>query len=63
MITFEEYKETEEYTPGTVISQSKPAGYTVDAGQTFKVVVATAIGTDTDPNLCDEFDEMGNCVG
>jgi len=58
-----EYKETEEYTPGTVISQSKPVGYTVDAGQTFKVVIASAIGTDTDPNLCEEFDEMGNCVG
>lgn len=57
-----EYKETTEYDAGTILSQSKPEGYTVQAGQTFKIVVAAVPGGDEDPNLCDEFDDLGNCI-
>lgn len=35
-----EYVETEEYEPGTILYQSKPEGYTIVAGQSFKIKVA-----------------------
>lgn len=35
-----EYVETEEEEPGTILYQSKPEGYTIVAGQTFKIKVA-----------------------
>ena len=53
-----EYQETDEYEAGTIISQNKPEGYTVDAGQSFKVVVATRATDDSDDIICDE---LGNC--
>jgi len=55
-----EYQETTEYEDGTIISQSKPEGYTVQAGQSFKVVVAsTPSGNDSnEETFCDE---LGNC--
>ena len=53
-----EYEETTEYDAGTILSQSKPEGYTVQAGQAFKVVVAAAPTTDDESSICDE---LGNC--
>lgn len=53
-----EYKETTEYEAGTILSQSKPEGYTVDAGQSFKVEVAAFPSTDDGETICDE---LGNC--
>ena len=55
-----EYKETTEYEAGTIMSQSKPEGYTVDAGQSFKVVVASSTTSDNadGETICDE---LGNC--
>ena len=53
-----EYEETTEYDAGTILSQSKPEGYTVQAGQTFKVVVAAVPTGDEEGTICDE---LGNC--
>ena len=53
-----EYQETTEYEAGTILSQNKPEGYTVDAGQTFKVVVAASPTTNDGETICDE---LGNC--
>ena len=53
-----EYEETTEYDAGTILSQSKPEGYTVKAGQTFKVVVAAIPTSDEEGTICDE---LGNC--
>jgi len=48
-----EYIETSEYEAGTIFYQSKPEGYTIVAGQTFKIKVAQAIESDPDEGCND----------
>jgi len=48
-----EYIETSEYEAGTIFYQSRPEGYTIVAGQTFKIKVAQAIENDPDEG-CDD---------
>lgn len=42
-----EYVETNDYAPNTIYYQSKPKGYRVVAGQTFKIRVAKALEEET----------------
>ncbi|MDE5540171.1 MAG: Stk1 family PASTA domain-containing Ser/Thr kinase [Bacilli bacterium] len=51
-----EYVQTDEYKPGTIFYQSKPAGYTIVAGQTFRIKIAQAVEDPID-------DDEGNCGG
>ena len=45
--------ETSEYPEGTIFYQSKPEGYTIIAGSSFKIKVAVAVSTDEDINNLD----------
>lgn len=57
-----DYIETSEHDPGTIFYQSRPEGYQIVAGQTFRVRVAQA-PTEEDPgeDECNR-DEEGNCI-
>lgn len=48
-----EYVETSEYEAGTIFYQSRPEGYTIVAGQTFKIKVAQAVENDPDEGCND----------
>ncbi len=45
------YKETNEQTPGTLISQDKPKDYVVKEGTTLTIVVAKAIEEPVTPEI------------
>lgn len=48
-----EYVSTDEYDAGSIFYQSKPEGYQIVAGQSFKIKVAQAVEEDDDGNTSD----------
>ena len=57
-----DYIETSDYEPGEIFYQSRPEGYQIVAGQTFRIRVAQA-PTVEEPgeDECNR-DEEGNCI-
>lgn len=56
-----DYIETNEHEPGSIYYQSKPEGYQIVAGQTFRIRVAQAPTEEPDVDECSR-DEEGNCI-
>lgn len=56
-----DYIETDEHEPGSIYYQSKPEGYQIVAGQTFRIRVAQAPTQEPGEDECSR-DEEGNCI-